>query len=150
MVQKRNNSGKWRTDSPNCNIGSGRTINGSVFPNCSMVWFGSLFFLSQTMNSPSCVLYFCLSSFCSCWKFVLSLIYASVGYGLSTVLGVLFLWRGGLRIIFGVFWVCCCHFSLGATWRARRQTQMEKKTVIQGICIHHSFRSGFHLLEDGR
>jgi hypothetical protein len=37
------------------------------------------------MNSPSCVLYFCLSSFCSCWKFVLSLIYASVGYGLSTV-----------------------------------------------------------------
>lgn len=32
-------------------------------------------------NAPDCgVMHFCLLSFCSCWKFVLSLIYASVGY----------------------------------------------------------------------
>jgi hypothetical protein len=71
------------------------------------------------MNSPSGVMYFCLSSFCSCWKFVLSLIYASVGYELSTV-GCSFPLTRRVEDYFGVFSVCCCHFSLGASVQCPR------------------------------
>lgn len=60
-------------------------------------------------------------------------------------------WVGWVEI----FWVCSCHFSLGASiqcpWHlsvtkkvsARRQNTWTR-TVVQGICIHHSFRCGFH------
>jgi hypothetical protein len=100
-------------------------------------------------------MYFCLSSFCSCWEFVLSLIYASVGYGLSTVGCSFPLTRRVEDYFWGIFGLLL-PFSLGASVQCPRHLFGEqgnkhkwKKTVIHGICIHHSFRCGFHLLEDG-